>query len=213
MNALASRPICCPVAHHMLRLKLMAVVMGKAKLVSYLVPRDGVFDTCEMPCVASDHQLYALRPSELSGDSLVSRASIFSAMLRRDIMSLTRASIGSSALHQGCFDCADELSAHGLFRRGGDAGCGTGSPLHDTSNTPMRHSPPQASLLLPLHFVPQSLSFAGAAPSTAFPHMHCSPFSTPARGIFASEHTWAQYSCVSIPSYVGPPRIRLSVST
>ena len=53
MKALASLPICCPVAHHRDRLKDIAVVIGNAKFDSYLV--FGPLFTCEIPCVASDH--------------------------------------------------------------------------------------------------------------------------------------------------------------
>jgi hypothetical protein len=85
-----------------------------------------------MPCVASDHQLYAFSPSEVIGDSLVSSAVIFSASGMREIMSATRTSIGSVALHHGCLAKLADALRHGLFSRagvGGGTGCGTGAPL------------------------------------------------------------------------------------
>ena len=53
MNALASLPIWRPVASHSVRLKLAAVLIGKAKLVSYGV--SALLRTWLMPWVASDH--------------------------------------------------------------------------------------------------------------------------------------------------------------
>ena len=55
-----------------------------------------------MPCVASDHQLYALRPRLAIGTALVFRLPIFSASVIRPTMSSTRTSIGSVASHHGC---------------------------------------------------------------------------------------------------------------
>jgi hypothetical protein len=57
INALASVPMARPVAFHMDRLNELAVVIGRAKLVSYGVVLFGPSRTWEIPCVASDHQL------------------------------------------------------------------------------------------------------------------------------------------------------------
>ena len=55
-----------------------------------------------MPCVASDHQLYALRPRLAIGTALVFRLQIFSASVIGPTMSSTRTPIGSVASHHGC---------------------------------------------------------------------------------------------------------------
>ena len=112
MNARASRPIAAPVAFQSVRLKAIAVVMGKAKLVSYGVVAS--LRTWLMPCVASDHQLYGRSSSDGIAGVSVSRAPIFSLRLMRPSMSATRESIASVASHQGSFDWADEALRQGL---------------------------------------------------------------------------------------------------
>ena len=51
--------------------------------------------TREMPCVASDHQLYGGRPREFSKSWFVTRVLILSSALRRETMSAARASMGA----------------------------------------------------------------------------------------------------------------------
>ena len=108
-----------------------------------------------MPCVASDHQLYALRPRLAIGTALVFRLPIFSASVIRPTMSSTRTSIGSVASHHGCLAYIDDALAHGLLIIGGVVGFGTGVPLHEKLKTSRRQTPPHFSAFaLSLQWMP-----------------------------------------------------------
>jgi hypothetical protein len=117
MKARASTPMAWPVADQTVRLKEPAVVIGRAKLVSSGVLEPGPSRTCEMPWVASLHQLYAGRPTDGSGPVPVPSALIFSGMVSRLTMSAAR-SLMPRVTSQNFALLKVALVVHGLTRYG-----------------------------------------------------------------------------------------------
>jgi len=96
---------------HSERLNEQLVVIGSAVLLA--AGSLGVYDTCEMPCVASLHQLYEGRPTLGSAGAPVPSAWILSASDMRATMSAARSSrdadvsqtvvlARAGSLHQRC---------------------------------------------------------------------------------------------------------------
>ena len=144
-----------PVSFHMLRLKDIPVVMGKANFVVFWLR------SVDTPEDASLHQLYAGSDSDGIGCVSVCMALIFSATLMREIMSSTRAPMASVWSHHGLSAWPDVGSMHGLTSSGGGTGGGTGAPEHCTPYTSSAQYPPHVSFCRPLHAVVHPVEAAG----------------------------------------------------
>ena len=115
IRARASLPIVLPVTFHSERLKLMAVVIGKANFVV------SVHLSVATPVEASDHHLYVGRLRALIGQPSVPRLQIFSANVMRDTASAARSWSGTVTLQNGMVLCGDPGTMQGLYKSDGQA--------------------------------------------------------------------------------------------
>ena len=227
INARASVPIRAPVAFQRVRLKLIAVVIGNGTLVVWCEPEP-------TPCVASSHQLYAGMPREGMAGVRMARAESFSARVMRWIMSDTRCSCGSVALHHGCAAKLLVGSAHGekaptgSFGIGGAGGAGAGAggcaSEHVTSTATylfllLGHGsfPP---FMLPMFSGMSHEALPTQAASTAFLAVAASPAQSPALKLPQPPETTGSPMDAKTTDLISPPcepagptQPRLSVGT